>query len=615
MPVISLDLCLSGGDVTDPIVRPGGLWVSAVHTSHVLDVKRSILKMWNVVTGASVELLADPSPVAGRGLSGGVHQWSPDGSRVCVVLSGGGILVCELSHDEVTTHNTVVDGGAWTTPMFSCDGTSVLAVRDWNHIARFTRDQRNPTHWNHQTFSHDADFAWDVAEWNGQPIFHAWNRPHMPWTVSRITSDHDNALVSKANVAVQQARTSRDGKSFGYISDKNGVLNLTVFRDGKEIVIEDVCEHAGPSWGSGNRTWCFNTDASIVAYTRNEDGYGSLWVHSLQEGVSKRVGKAVHGCVSWEGDTLAALRSGAKTPPELVRYDMSTVQLLMRDEVPIEKHMIFFAGDERWYERQVREHCVEPTVVKVPSESSEGTELTVRVYQPIAPNGVLLSWVHGGPNDQWQVSFMPRHLYWLSRGYTIAVIDPRGSTGYGRGFQQSLEGTWGEGDAFDVIRATRYIQEIATMQPAHTVLIGASAGALAVLGAVVHSADDPIAAGVVVSYPVVDLLALANADDPFEAHYVSTLVGASDGNDPLWVERSPHNHPEAFHKIPILAFHGDSDQIVPQSHSRMLCDAVTSVGGEATLHILAGEGHGFRQRLNQEFEYLTTEEFLTRFMP
>jgi dipeptidyl aminopeptidase/acylaminoacyl peptidase len=151
------------------------------------------------------------------------------------------------------------------------------------------------------------------------------------------------------------------------------------------------------------------------------------------------------------------------------------------------------------------------------------------------------------------------------------------------------------------------------------VLIGASAGALAVLNAVVASCvpDDsaPIAAGVVVSYPVVDLRALAQTDDPFEAHYVPTLVGATDLDDSLWDERSPHHHPYELAAVPILIFHGDSDTVVPLQQSMTLRDAVTSVGGNVTLHVMAGEGHGFRDVTNQEFEYTRTEEFLRGFLP
>jgi len=630
VPAIDLDLCLSAGDITDVRVRPGGQWISGVLTTGGSETKRSVLRMWHVADGTEADVLSDPEPAAGRGLSGGIHQWSQDGSRVCVVLREGGLAICDVSQPEVTVE-IIAATGAWSTPVFASDDTSVWAVRDWQDVVRLSPETVSAvptTEWSQSIHSvvHSEDttqgaawdFAWDVDEWQGEPIFHSWKRPHMPWTQSSIAS-----VFSEPGVAVQQPRVSRDGTSFGYLSDKGEVLNLTIVRDGMTTVIEDDCEHAGPTWGSGLRTWCFNTDGTMVAYTRNEDGFGSLWIRAVgASGASLMVGKAVHGCVSWEGNTLAAIRTGARTSPEVVAYNTMSL-LLPQPTTPIKK-VISFGGDPRWRNDDVRDELVEPTVLKVPSTGDDDPEITVRLYVPRSPNGALLSWAHGGPNDQWQVAFMPRHAYWLSRGFTIAVVDYRGSTGHGRRFQQSLEGEWGRGDASDMWRATRYVQQEFGYTPDNTVLIGGSAGGLAVLGAFVWNSqqqksmsmpDSQFAAAAVLSYPVVDVLALSQTDDPFEAHYVPTLVGAHSESDPVWSERSPHLSPLSFVGVPLLIFHGDSDSLVPLQQSEALRDAVTSVGGDVTLHVMVGEGHGFRGRKNQEFEYSSTEAFISRFVP
>lgn len=611
MPVLPLDLCLSGGDITDVRVRPGGLWISAVHTTSSAAGKHSILRVWHVVSGATVDILMDPQPATGRGLSGGVHRWSDDGSQIVIALRDGGLAVCAVTTDkpdvvDVVTTEVVANEGSYSTPVFSRVHDGVWAIRDWCDVVLLRRSVNGP--WIHEQYEHGGDFAWDVDEWNGAPIFHTWNRPEMPWTYSRIHNVYD-----KKNVAVQQPRVSSNKRAVGYLCDEDGVLNLTVVRDGHITVIEDSSEHGGPTWGPGSRSWCFNSDGSMVAYTRNEDGYGSLWIRAVgNAGAPLMVGKAVHGCLSWEGNTLAAIRSGARAAPEVVSYNM--VSLLLPQAMAPTRKTIAFAGDSRWHDDVVKDELVEPTVIHVPD-----SDVVVRLYVPRTPNGVLLSWAHGGPTDQWQVSFMPRLGYWLSRGYTIAVIDYRGTTGYGRASQQQLDGQWGEGDAHDVVNATRFVQSEYKYRPEHTVFIGASAGALAVLEAIViaHGKEsfDPIAAGIVVSYPVVDLRALAQTDDPFEAHYVPRLVGATSFEDPLWDTRSPHNHPHQLATVPLLVFHGDSDTVVPLQQSETLRDAVTSVGGEVSLHVMPGEGHGFRNVRNQEDEYRLTEEFLRRFLP
>jgi dipeptidyl aminopeptidase/acylaminoacyl peptidase len=618
VPVIPIDLCLAGGDITDVRVRPGGMWVSGVLTEVTDGAKRSVVRLWHVTSGETVDVLADPEPATGRGLSGGVHRWSRDGSRIVVALRDGGLALCSLvgsltgavSEIEV---QIIADEGWFTTPCFSLVNDGVWAVRNWHDVVFLRAPHAAPTDgvWTQEVYEHDGDFAWDVDEWDGSPSFHAWNRPEMPWTQSRIHS-----VYTQDGVAVQQPRVSSDGRSIGFLCDVNGALNIAISTHDDIHVIDDECEHGGPTWGSGSRTWCFNSDATMVAYTRNESGYGSLWVRGVgTSGAPLRVGKAVHGCLSWEGNTLVAIRSGARTAPEVVAYNMSS--LMLPQAMTPTKKVIARGGDPRWYEEAVRDELVEPEVITVPA-TDEDPEIVIRLYVPHSPNGVLLSWAHGGPTDQWQVSFMPRHAFWLSRGFTIAVIDYRGSSGHGREFQCRLHGQWGDGDARDMVRATQHVHKHCGYTPERTILIGASAGALAVLGAVVSAHRDnpgnPIASAVVVSYPVVDLWALAQSDDPFEAHYVPTLVGASQSGDPVWEDRSPHCHPEAFVALPILVFHGDSDTVVGLEHSLALQDAVTSVGGEVSLHVMKGEGHGFRDVGNQRFEYETTEKFLNRFL-
>ena len=67
-------MCLSARDITDLRVRPGGQWVSGVLSEPVVNGTSNRLVMWNVADpSVVVDLLIDPAPTTGRGLSGGVH--------------------------------------------------------------------------------------------------------------------------------------------------------------------------------------------------------------------------------------------------------------------------------------------------------------------------------------------------------------------------------------------------------------------------------------------------------------------------------------------------------------------------------------------------------------
>jgi dipeptidyl aminopeptidase/acylaminoacyl peptidase len=231
--------------------------------------------------------------------------------------------------------------------------------------------------------------------------------------------------------------------------------------------------------------------------------------------------------------------------------------------------------------------------------------------QPDDPPGRMICWLHGGPTDQWQVTFMPRVAYWRSRGYHVLVVDHRGSTGHGRAYQQALRGRWGELDVADVVAAVHEAHTRGWAAPSGTVLIGGSAGGFTVLG-VLRDAPDLVAAAVV-AYPVADLADLAERSHRFERHYTVSLVG--DPADPAMADTYRMRSPVWFADriaTPLLVFHGDDDPVVPVGQSRLLVERMKASGADVELCVYPGEGHGFRQRHHQLDEYGRTEAFLSR---
>ena len=265
------------------------------------------------------------------------------------------------------------------------------------------------------------------------------------------------------------------------------------------------------------------------------------------------------------------------------------------------------AADDQWHSDEFRSELVEPSVH---SAVLADYEVPYRLYRAAHPNHGLIVWVHGGPNDQWQVTFRPRLTYWLSRGWSIAVVDHRGSSGHGRAFMQALNGHWGEADSVDTASVVLQVQRTFGFRPKKTFLMGGSAGGLTVLNT---AAQVPhLVAGVVASYPVVDLAKILMGDDPFETHHMPALIGQSNPGDPLVQERSPLSRVAALATVPILLLHGDQDHSVPLEHSETLRDAVIGAGGTIHLEVMAGEGHGFRDPLTILREYDITEQFLLR---
>ena len=129
--------------------------------------------------------------------------------------------------------------------------------------------------------------------------------------------------------------------------------------------------------------------------------------------------------------------------------------------------------------------------------------------------------------------------------------------------------------------------------------------ALGVLGC-----HDGLAAGGVVLYPVTDIAELMARSHRFEAHSPRTLVGEP-GDGSLYRARSPLSYAHRI-AVPLLVMHGDADPVVPVEQSIALVDRIRDAGGSVELHVLEGEGHGFRQPSNKLAEYELITAFLER---
>ncbi|MEO6156824.1 MAG: alpha/beta fold hydrolase, partial [Ilumatobacteraceae bacterium] len=449
-------------------------------------------------------------------------------------------------------------------------------------------------------------------------MWQAWNVPDMPWDGSRaVQLDLASGSVREVRGvgAIQQPRWMPDGTPI-WVRDDDGWLNVWL---GDRPLLAEPFEHAGPSWGQGQRSYAISPDGRRVAVARNEHGFGRLCVIDVaaagesggeSRSVVQEVARGVHGQLSWVGSRLAALRSGARTPTQVVLYDTTTWERTVLAVGPL----------SGWEDAAL----VEPEPIRVVGR--DGSAVHARLYRADAAgegdphsgsdqqSGVatprLLCWVHGGPTDQWQVSFMPRVAYWRAQGWNVVLPDHRGSTGHGRAYQQAMNGRWGELDVSDTVDCIRFAHAQGWGDPDHTVVLGGSAGGFTAL--CVAAVAPELIAGVAAAYPVTDLLDLAARSHRFERHSTEHLVGPLPATAALYEARSPLLFAQRLTSRPVLLLHGDADPVVPVEQSRELARRIADAGGDVQLHVYAGAGHGLRDPLDQLDEYARIGDFLSR---
>ncbi len=584
---MTVDDILEARDLSEPRMSPDGQSVALV----ISDAEGSYVHLISLADG-SMRRVSDEPVRGGRGLGGGCFDWLPDSTGLVVVTKSNGLQLMSLKGELRPV--LALDGRSISGPAVSPDGGSVVVVVDQTEIMVVNLASGSA----HRVDDGSFEFVLDPAWSQGAPVWQAWNTPNMPWDHSVVMST--NGVVSDNNCQHQQPRTNAEGNQLAWLDDSSGWLNV-VTQAG--LRANEAFEHGTPTWGDGQRSWCFNSDGSHIAFVRNEDGFGRLCTLEMSTGTIREHAKAVHGQLSWVGNTLVALRTGGKTPTQVVAYDTTQI-----DDSSWPRRTLLIGARFDWTDHPA---LVEPQLLRV--QSRDGIQLHARLYSATSSperrsNSRLLCMIHGGPTDQWQVTFMPRVTYWIDRGYDVLVPDHRGSTGHGRGFTQAMRGGWGDVDVNDVID----ILESLGRPRAATAIMGGSAGGLTALGVAMRRPD--LVGCVRVVYPVCDIAALDATTHRFEAHYNRTLMGDIEETARKSKGRSPIHHADKLAHVPLLIFHGTSDPVVDIAQSRQLTQAITAAGGNVELIEFEGEGHGFRAVENNRREYEVTEAFLNSHM-
>lgn len=213
-------------------------------------------------------------------------------------------------------------------------------------------------------------------------------------------------------------------------------------------------------------------------------------------------------------------------------------------------------------------------------------------YQPLAhEKPPLIVMTHGGPTSSTSAGLSLPIQFWTSRGFAVADINYRGSTGYGRAYREALYGQWGIADVEDCCAAVRHLAAIGRIDPARVAIRGGSAGGYTTLAALAFT--DTFRAGAVY-YGIGDLEALAKHTHKFESRYLDKLIGPYPKARDLYLERSPLYHAGQI-SCPVIFFQGLEDKVVPPEQTRSMAAALKERGIEAESHFFPGEGHGFRK--------------------
>ena len=430
-----------------------------------------------------------------------------------------------------------------------------------------------------------------------------WRHPHMPWDETELwlaDVDSDGAFVNQRRVAggsgesIYQPGWLPDG-SLCFASDRDGWWRLYRSSDGATPAAilanpPDRAEFGRPEWVFGTATWASASDDTlVVALTR--DGRWLLGTIDLRSGTLREMGTELEPL-----DWLTAVRgravlvAGWRTSADaVVEIDLATGSVeVLRSSAPDPTGIA--PADAAWL--SVPEAIAFPTADGETAHAFYYAPAHAEYTGPQSERPPLIVIGHGGPTTATRDTLDLRVQFWTSRGFAVADVNYRGSSGYGRTYRRGLIGKWGIADVEDMIHTARCLAASGRADPARLIIRGGSAGGYTTLAALTfHPGVFQAGASY---YGISDLEVLARDTHKFESRYLDSLVGPYPDSREAYRSRSPIHFVDRL-SCALILFQGLEDKVVPPNQSEMMADAVRRKGLPVAYLTFAGEQHGFRR--------------------
>jgi len=264
-------------------------------------------------------------------------------------------------------------------------------------------------------------------------------------------------------------RVSPDGRTFLVRSQRSGWINIWA----APVDGGDPRRVAPAEADQNDAVW--SPDGRFVAYTENHNGTVELRIAPIDGGapralVAPTMGVCTAPAWSPDGTRLSYLFGTPLTP-----NDVWVVSVADGQARPLTRSMLGGGVEGR---------LAAPDKIAYPT--FDGRTIHAYLYRPAnrgrACPGLL--WIHGGPTSQFMDTFQPQVQYFVDAGYVVLLPNVRGSSGYGRAFEDLNRKDWGHGDLRDAIAGAEYLRGLPEVDAEHIGITGNSYGGTMTMAAV-----------------------------------------------------------------------------------------------------------------------------------
>jgi dipeptidyl aminopeptidase/acylaminoacyl peptidase len=423
----------------------------------------------------------------------------------------------------------------------------------------------------------------------------SWNHPNLPWdgtnlqmaTISNGYLSAPTLIAGGAHEAIFQPQWLSDDTLY-FVSDRTGWGNLYCWHNHQ---VKPVCpmdaEFGLPQWVFGMSTYAFVGKHRLVcSYSQNGSSHLALINTLSQHFTPLHVPYTDISGIRAQGNIFVCCAASATETNRLISIDLRTES---RQTLKLSNPTNLDAG-----------YLAAPQPVEFPTTG--GFKAHAFYYPPTNPDyqadpgekPPLLVKSHGGPTTAASTQLSLKTQYWTSRGFAVVDVNYGGSTGYGKAYQQRLDGKWGIVDVDDCTNAAIYLAQQGLVDADRMVISGGSAGGYTTLCALTFR--DVFKAGASY-YGIGDLEALAQDTHKFESRYLERLVAPYPAGEAVYKDRSPLHFTDKL-SCPVIFFQGLEDKVVPPNQAEMMVAALKAKGIPVAYVAFPEEQHGFRQAAN-----------------
>lgn len=546
---------------------------------------------------------AEPRQITAGPESKTAPGWSPDRQTIAYAQDYGGderydIFVYDVAtgtHRNLTpdTDEAIYPGFSW-----SPDGQQIAFVT--NRTGRFAVHVMPVDGSAPPRLLHDHPYSDERVRWspNGCWIaFDALTRGQ-DMNVFIVPPEGGEARViggPEGAIYAADPRWSPDSQRIAFVSNQRGFMDVGIY----DLETGEIAWIAAGDWDEESPYW--SPDGRRLVYTINRDGSLGLGIWDVGSGGHHylEIAPGVHDSPRWtsDGQSLACLYAGPASPWTLWHLPLdSSPARLLTPSLPSEVSLDAFTA---------------PTAVRYPS--ADGALIPALLYHPKGlpeghrPPAVVL--IHGGPTWQQQNTWDPIVQVLANRGYVVLCPNYRGSTGYGRAFQEANRLRLGEVDLMDVVAGADYLASQGLANPARIGVTGRSWGGYLTLLALTHAPDHWAAGSSIV--PFVNWFTVYETDREDLLHWDIENMGQPDEPETQarCRERSPLFYMDRI-TAPVQLIAGGNDPRCPVSETEQACRKLAELGLPYECLIYPDEGHGFRHVENRIDSYQRCVAFL-----